>query len=98
MIRVWESLADANPGLSKPSTWNMYKLILTFMKFNGFMGRLIRNLLKGKFSFNNENYKFNPLNSHDIYGRVSRLQKILGIEEKLDCKVISDRTVLIKRK
>jgi surface carbohydrate biosynthesis protein len=98
MIRVWESLADANPGLSKPSNWNMYKLILKFMKFNGFMGRLIRNLLKGKFSFKNENYKFNPLNSHDIYGRVSRLQKILGIEEKLDCKVISDRTVLIKRK
>lgn len=98
IVKIWEGLADTKPGLSRSSNWTMYKLLLKAMKFNGIVGRMIRNLSKGRLDFKNDNFKFPPLNSQDIRGRVSRLQKVLGIEENLDCKLISERTVLIRRK
>jgi hypothetical protein len=37
-----------------------------------------------------------PFDENDICARVSRLQHILGIEKKLECKLLSNKTILIK--
>ena len=36
------------------------------------------------------------LKRDDIFNKVSRLQNILGIDKKLDCKLLTKRTILIR--
>ena len=60
-------------------------------------GNIFRGLLKGKLEIYDANNKFPKLDKNDIYERVSKIQKILGIKG-LNCKVLSDRTILIQRK
>lgn len=93
MIKVWESLNSEK--LSITNNWIKFKFKLKIMKFNGMIGRIYRSVFKKKFK-EKENYKFPPLNEEKIIEKVNRLQKILGIEEKIDCKLLSDRTILIK--
>jgi hypothetical protein len=49
------------------------------------------------FRRNNESYKFIPFNKHDILKRISKLQDILALDKKLECKLLSDKTILIKK-
>ena len=44
-----------------------------------------------------KSFETEELDKNDIYARVSKIQKILGIKG-LNCKVLSDRTILIQRK
>ena len=46
---------------------------------------------------NQRNFKFPSLDRHDICKRVNRLKSVLRIDEKIECKLLSDRTILIKR-
>ena len=41
--------------------------------------------------------KFQALNKEDISERVKKFQQILNINEKLECEVLSEKTILIKR-
>ena len=43
-----------------------------------------------------KNYKFPALNENDICKKVLRLQNILGIKKKLQCKLLTETTILIK--
>ena len=58
--------------------------------------KILKGLLPSRFGRYAENQKFPSLNKNDIYDRVTRLQNILGIKG-LKCKLLSDRTILIKR-
>ena len=49
-----------------------------------------------RFSNFREDFKFSPLNKDEIINKVSRLQNILKIEKKLDCKLLAKRTILIR--
>ena len=60
------------------------------------IGQSLRKLYPARFSNFREDFKFPPLNKDDIFGKVSRLQNILGIDKKLDCKLLTRRTILIK--
>ena len=53
-------------------------------------------LFPNKFKHIKENNKFPALDKRDILSRVSRLQKILGIKENLQCKFISNKAILIR--
>ena len=99
MIKVWESLADSNNKLSRPNNWTRFKMFLIFMKFRGIIGRLLQKIFTKKFSqagTKKENFKFDPFEQNDIVDRVNKLRHILGIKVRIDCKILSDRTILIK--
>ena len=97
MIKIWESLAIENNISSKSINWIMFKLLLRIMKFNGMICRILGNLSSDKIGPKKGNFKFPSLNREDICKRVDRLQQILGINEKIECKLLSERTILIKR-
>ena len=82
ILKIWESLDDKT--LSKPNNWIKFYLLLGI-------------LFPNKFKPFKKNYKFPQFNENDIRGRVSRLQSLLGIEKKLECKFLSERTLLIKK-
>ena len=42
------------------------------------------------------NQKFPPLIENNIREKVSRIQNVIGIKKKIQCKLLSDRTILIR--
>ncbi len=97
MIKIWESLANTNNISSKSSNWTMFKWLLKIMKINGKIGKIFKIILKGNFK-QKLNYKFPPLDSQDIRERFDRMQSVLGVANELECKLLSDRTILIKQR
>ena len=97
IIKVWEKLASDNNIFSKSSNLILFKCLLKVMKFNGMIGRVLKRLSSSKFSAEKRNFKFPSLDRHDICERVNRLKSVLRIDEKIECKLISERTILIKR-
>ncbi|MBD1166868.1 hypothetical protein IDG99_00145 [Pelagibacterales bacterium SAG-MED09] len=95
IINVWEKLGDES--LSKPNNWALFKLSLKIMKFNGILGRFIKKFTNSNFQ-NKENFKFPPFNEKNVFDKIQKLQKVLGIKKKIDCQLLSDRTLLIKQK
>ena len=65
------------------------------MKINGILGRLYKNLFNNGFK-NKKNFKYPPIDEKKIINQVRKFEKILGIKQKIYCKLLSDRTVLIK--
>ena len=49
-----------------------------------------------KFNVKTESYKFPPFKINDINMRINKLKKILKIKKNLKCKLLSDKTILIK--
>ncbi len=93
IIKIWENLD--NEHLSRPNNWPRFMLKLKIMKLNGFLGRFYRKIIK-KEHIRKENYKFPQFDKNEIYQKVNKLQKMLEIKNQLYCKVLSDRTILIK--
>ena len=95
MIRVWESISDENSY--KINNWLIFWLSLKVMKLNG----KIFGFLKKIFSKNHKikkNYKFPSFNKKKINNKIKELEKLLRLKNKLDYKLLSDRTILIKPK
>lgn len=95
IVKVWESLENKN--LSKSSNWVMFKWLLNIMKLRDTFAILLKKLYPKKYGSYKINHKFPPLNKKEVLNRINKLQKILGIKEKLDCKLVGDRTILIKK-
>ena len=91
IIKLWENLIDNNH--SSYSNWIMFRWLLRKNKIRKLIGIARRKLL-GTFK---ENNKFPPFKQDDIFNRIDRLQKIIGIKD-LKCEILSDRTLLIKKK
>ena len=96
IIKHWESLSKNQNNFSKSSNWILFKLALKAMKINGIRNRIFKGLFLGKFNFRKKNFKFPPLDGNDINMRVKKLQDVLGIKKNLECKLLSERTILIK--
>lgn len=95
ILKVWEGLD--NGGLSRPCNWTKFQVLLKLEKLRQLVAWTLRTALPGKFGLAKKNFKFPPLDEEDIRSRVCRLQRVLGLDEKLECKFLSDRTVLIRR-
>lgn len=96
IVKVWESLA--HEGLSQRPNWNRFQMRLMAAKMKHMIGSSLRKLFPFKFGDSKENYKFPPMDRKDICDRVSRLQNTLGLSESLECRVLSDRAVLVRKK
>ncbi len=95
MVKVWESLA--NERLSKSCNWAKFQWFLKLMKFRGIVGRVMRSLSSNKLEQKKENYKFPSLDKDEICEKIKILENILKIDKNLECKLLSERTVLIKK-
>ena len=94
IVKLWESLD--NNKLSRPSNWKLYKYLLKVYEIKHVIGQFLRKLYPVRFSNFRGDFKFSPLNRDDIINKVSRLQNILKIDKKLDCKLLTKRTILIR--
>ena len=95
MIKIWESLD--NKKLSKKNNLFMFKVKLKISNLRRIGGKIKKNLFPNRFGVFKENYKFPFLEKKDIYNRTKRLKSVLGINEKINCDLISNRTILIRR-
>ena len=83
IIKEWERLYKNNFHL--PTNWKKLYLLLKITT------------IKNKFITKYKNWKFPPLNENDISERVKRIKHVLKIKQKIDCKIISERAILIKK-
>ena len=95
IIKLWENLD--NGSLSKTFKMKKFQLFLKVANIRNIIGNLLRKFNSGKFNSTKEDWKFPPLDQDDIRERVTRLKHILKIDVELECKLISDRTILIRR-
>jgi surface carbohydrate biosynthesis protein len=99
MISIWENILDNEPH--KPINLIKLRFFIFKMKINRLIGYILTKLFLSKltnFRTHKNNEKFAPLDFEEIKNSVSRFQNILSLDKDIECKLISDRTVLIKRK
>ncbi len=97
MIKVWENIAKNRENLSKSSNWRSFELLLKLMKVNGLVNKIIKGIISGKFNSDRKNFKFPPLEYNYINMKVKTIQNTLGLSKNIKCKLLSDRTILIKK-
>jgi len=95
IIKVWEG--HDNKNFSKVSNWLVFKFFLKIMKLRDLIKMNLLNFFS-KNSFEKNNNKFQPLTEVDICKRIKKIKAILKIEIELDCRLLSDKTILIKKK
>ena len=95
IVKVWESLD--NKKLSKTINWVKFYWLLKVNNLRRIGGKFKRKIFPSKFEPYKEIDKFPKLEKHDICERVKRLQHVLGIDEKIECNLLSNRTILIKK-
>ena len=66
------------------------------MSLKKLVGSVLRKLFSKKFLSTKDKKKFTSFETTDINERVNKLQILLKINKKIDCKILSDRTILIK--
>ena len=93
ILKIWEQVDDGN--LSKLNNWILFKLRLKIMKINGILVELYKKYFNSGFK-NKKKFKFPPIDEKKTINQVRKFEKILGIKQKINCKLLSDRTVLIK--
>jgi surface carbohydrate biosynthesis protein len=94
IIKVWESLEE--DSISKSTNWTIFQILLKVMSLKKLVGSVLRKLFPKKFLSTKDKKKFTSFEKTDISERVNKLQILLKINKKIDCKILSDRTILIK--
>jgi len=96
IIKIWEKISHKN----KTNSINLTKLkfFILKMRINKFIGNILKNLSSSRFQKlgSKQNKKFEPINIAIVKKNVTKIQKILKIDKKIECKLISERTILIR--
>jgi surface carbohydrate biosynthesis protein len=96
MVAVWEGL---NPSkLSHPNHWGRFERHIKLHALKRKVKGVLRDVLGANYPQETVNHKFPPMDEQDICRRVERLQKVLGITEPLECKLLAERVVRITKK
>jgi surface carbohydrate biosynthesis protein len=94
IIKIWETLDNNN--LSKKSNIKMFIWFLKIIELRDKIGFILKNFFPNKFERFRVDRKFPPFEKKDIQQRINKLCDILKIRKQLDCKLISQRIILIK--
>ena len=94
IIKIWENIA--NDDLDSFSNLKKFQWILKYSMFKKTTKKILRRLLPVKFNSTNKNPKFNQLDQHDVREKIKKFQHILGLSKKLECKLLSDKTIYIR--
>ena len=92
MINVWEEIT--NSKLTNFNNLIKLKLILRFLNFKEKILRLfnMKNLRSKRSS-----QKFKQLDINDVRNRILKFKNILGIKEEIECSLISEKIIFIKK-
>jgi len=96
IIKQWEKLSKNKSDFMESNNWLSFKLLLKMMKINGIRNKIFKDLFTKKINIKSTSYKFPPFEADDINMRINKLKKILKIKKNLKCKLLSDKTILIK--
>lgn len=96
MIKVWENISDTKN--LKSINLTKLKIFIFKLKVNRFIGNILK-LFSSSFSdfgSRKNNQKFPPLNISEINKNIEKFQNILKINKKIECQLLSDRTIIIR--
>ncbi len=96
IIKIWEKIADKK--ISNSINLIKLKFFIFKMKTNRLIGNILKKLSVSRFEKigSKQNKKFEPIDIGRVNDNISKIQKILKIDKKIECKLISERTILIK--
>ncbi len=95
MIKLWESLGS--DSLSQTSKIKKFQMFLKIVKLRNIVSGVLKRLSPGRFGPVKENWKFPALDNDDVQKRFTRLKHVLKINVELECKLLTDQTISIKR-
>ena len=95
IIDLWESVFDENN--TKTIGWRKLKFILMIKELRNNIGQKLKKLFPSYFKRFKTDLKYSSIEKEDIAERIEKLRNILKIDEKLECKIISNRVILIKK-
>ena len=97
IVKIWEKILDYKTY--KPINLTLLKIFIFKMSINRLMGDFLKIFFKSYFrslGTKKNNQKFPKINQTDINLRIQKLQNLLKIKKKIEYKLISDRTLLIR--
>lgn len=97
IVKVWEGLDSKNKNLSRLNNWKKINWIFKVYNIRKFFVKILNKLFPNNVKNIKKNHKFSPMNEKEILIRVKKLQKLLKIKNEFECKLISERTLLIKK-
>ena len=95
IIKLWESLD--NGKFNNSSSLIKLKWFLKILNFKEIIIKVLKKILPSRFRNVKEDWKFPPLNQDEICKRIEKLKNILKIKVKLECKLLSNQTILIRK-
>ncbi len=95
IINIWENIDNDN--LSKPFNLKRYETSLRQNVLKKTIKKIVGNFIPNKYISVNKNSKFSKLNENDISKRIKKFQHILGLSEKIELKLLSEKTILIQK-
>jgi surface carbohydrate biosynthesis protein len=96
ILKVWEKLNDKHKGLSESNNWLLFFYFLKIVNIRKITKNILAKIFPNKFEPKKQNLKFASLDEKDIQARINRLRSILNTKNKIKCKLLSSRTILIK--
>lgn len=96
IITIWEKIFQKYSFESQD--WVKLKYFFILRNIKNYFFHKIKNLLNSNFEKKlNENKFPSNVNKLDIVNRINKLKKVLKIDDKIGCKFISNRTILIRK-
>lgn len=95
IAKEWETLDSKD--LSKSFNLSYLKIHLRLIKNKKKLINLLKKFFPFRFGHYYKDLKFQVLDQDDISKRINNLKKILKLDESVNCTVLSDRTILIKK-
>ena len=95
IINVWESIT--NSELSKSFDLKKFKKLLKQNMFRKTAKKLLSHFFPHRFTNENKNAKFLKLNEKDLIEKIKTFQQILGLSDKIEIELLSEKTVYIKK-
>ena len=75
----------------------MFIFFLKIIEIRDKIGFLLKTIFPKRFARFRVNKKFHPFDKKDVQSRIDKLCDILNVEKQLELKLISKRTILIKK-
>ena len=94
IIKIWENID--NNKLSSSSNFKRFKWILKYNMLKKSTKKILRRLLPMRLNSIDKNPKFIELDQNDISERIKKFENILGLSKKLECKLLSEKTIYIR--
>ena len=97
IVKVWENILSQK--IYKPINVTSLRIFILKMNINRLIGDFLKIFFKsyqGSLGTKKNNQKFPKINQTDINLRIKKLQNLLKIKKKIEYKLISDRTLLIR--